>query len=534
MVLTKHFVLIVGGNFDFMNIKKVLVVLIGMVSVTGIAVLGLNMAQNGKFSKEGPSVGYLAQKRIAEKKSFSGPALLGKYGPYEDVVSFDISENKLIIGYIKDGEYWVEVAGKKFGPFDDPNAIDFDGPEEDANFVHYNTYATNEAWAFSARRSGKWYVNANGKEYGPFDLEVTLEIQNGNIGFAYLEGQNIFFNINGKVLGPYGPYAEKNVLDNMRYYSHISLAGEGKWMFAYRNHEQCFVNVSGQDLGPFKCGTKDRWSDWVGDSHFSENLEHWSFFYNKEGKLYLKTDRSEYGPYDLRESSMEGFSVAMKDDRMIFSYFKSGQAYFLVDGKEYGPYEEIGGVSLTKLGWLAEYKRSGSFWLSLNGKEYGPFVDWTSGNVGDYHFVFEACNSYNPICSGYAIVDGTQYGPYSKVRAMAESGDDWGFSFEKNDAWYVNLNGKEFGPYYPKDPICPLNDFGNEIEVMDLHSGGGNAVLGFPYQSQDKKWNINVSGNDFGSYDAVGCAPFKGNKNQIALQYKNNGGWFVEVLNFKK
>jgi len=519
-----------------MNIKKIIAILIGVVSVAGIITIGISMTRKqGSLSDNLPG-GFFAQDKKTEKIQTSDPKLLGKYGPYDDVVDFNISDNKLIVGYIKNGKYWVEVKGQKFGPFDDPNPIDFDGPEKDSNYVYYNVFATNDAWAFSARRDGKWYVNANGQEYGPFTLGVSLNVQGAGVGFSYLQGRDMFFNVNGKVFGPYGPYDEKTTLDERRNYAQMYIENN-KWAFAYRNKNQCFVNINGNDFGPLQCeaGVSEHWSDWTGEWSATEEFKHWAFFYRKNGKAFLKTDQTEYGPYEIEGDGLSNFSVEMKDDRIIFSYLLSNQWYFSVDGKKYGPYEKIDSVRFRGAGWLVEYVRAGKNWFMVNGKEYGPFSEMLVGNIGEKHFIFTACTDTNDKkCPNYAIVDGISYGPYDNVSAFNEAGDEWGFSFKKGGSWTANLNGKEYGPYFPKDLVCSLNSFGDEIEIREHYTSDSTGIVGYPYQASDKKWRINISGVEFGGYEAVGCDPFRANKNQVALNYKKDGGWFVEVLPFKK
>lgn len=80
------------------------------------------------------------------------------------------------------------------------------GPYSEA----YITYNESE-WGLSMNYNNKWYINTNGKAFGPYLEKPTVEFYGENIGFSYIKDNKYYVNLNGQIYGPYDDLTEFNL-----------------------------------------------------------------------------------------------------------------------------------------------------------------------------------------------------------------------------------------------------------------------------------------------------------------------------------
>ena len=74
----------------------------------------------------------------------------------------------------------------------------------------YITHNENE-WGLLMNYNNKWYVNINGKAFGPYLEKPTVEFYGENIGFSYIKDNKYYVNLNSQIYGPYDDLIEFNL-----------------------------------------------------------------------------------------------------------------------------------------------------------------------------------------------------------------------------------------------------------------------------------------------------------------------------------
>lgn len=90
-----------------------------------------------------------------------------------------------------DGSKIVFINEKEFGPYSQA----------------YITHSENE-WGLLMNYNNKWYVNINGKAFGPYLEKPTVEFYGENIGFSYIKDNKYYINLNNQIHGPYDDLTE--------------------------------------------------------------------------------------------------------------------------------------------------------------------------------------------------------------------------------------------------------------------------------------------------------------------------------------
>lgn len=100
-------------------------------------------------------------------------------------------KNTNISIYEEGGSKTVFINEKEFGPYSEA----------------YITYSESE-WGLLMNYNNKWYVNINGKAFGPYLEKPTVEFYGENIGFSYTKDNKYYVNLNGQIHGPYDDLTE--------------------------------------------------------------------------------------------------------------------------------------------------------------------------------------------------------------------------------------------------------------------------------------------------------------------------------------
>lgn len=103
-------------------------------------------------------------------------------------------KNTSISIYEEGGSKIVFINEKEFGPYGE---VDI-------------TYNESE-WGLSMNYNNKWYINTNGKAFGPYLEKPTVEFYGENIGFSYIKDNKYYVNLNGQIYGPYDDLTEFNL-----------------------------------------------------------------------------------------------------------------------------------------------------------------------------------------------------------------------------------------------------------------------------------------------------------------------------------
>jgi len=174
----------------------------------------------------------------------------------------------------------------------------------------------------------------------------------------------------------------------------------------------------------------------------------------------------------------------LDNDQVSFIFRRDGKWYTQIKGTEYGEYDEWTSIYTTKQG-ITYYnpKKAGLEYVVIDGKEYGPYVSVYELNVDDNgKFRYTAVTS-----SGVFInMNGNLTPTYPNIRNQSFAGDNYLYGFMKNNLWYVNINGKETGPY------DDLVQWQGKIEL------DGNYF--FTYIKNNQKFS-QINGKDYGPYE---------------------------------
>ncbi|MDD2519306.1 MAG: hypothetical protein PHG18_05420 [Bacilli bacterium] len=119
-----------------------------------------------------------------EDEVVEGPELVLK----EEV---KVKNNSISIYENKESSKIVFINEKEFGPYSQA----------------YITHNENE-WGLLMNYNNKWYVNINGKAFGPYLEKPTVEFYGENIGFSYIKDNKYYINLNNQIHGPYDDLTE--------------------------------------------------------------------------------------------------------------------------------------------------------------------------------------------------------------------------------------------------------------------------------------------------------------------------------------
>jgi hypothetical protein len=168
-------------------------------------------------------------------------SIKGKYGRYMPI-------------YKKDNEYYIEVLDNIYGPYDDIR----------------DNKRTTDTWAFGYEKNGKYFVLSESRE--PYDLGLSKEEAEGyDSGIFYSKEK----------------YSPAPCIDCMRYIGNDTIdLVEDDWLLNYKVGDKYRIYMNNSVVGEYdnvRIGGGDRWG----------------FFYELGKKIYVKTAKGDYGPFDV-------------------------------------------------------------------------------------------------------------------------------------------------------------------------------------------------------------------------------------------
>jgi hypothetical protein len=420
-------------------------------------------------------------------------------GPYpEDAYmyfyEYGEEEKKPVVRYGPDKENYIEIEGKKYGPYSSYMSLQFCKGKrvlynysynkpisiyvddvlkfKDINIDGYSPVLEDDLF-FSYIKDEKKYLQFNEQSFGPYDAITRRSIVNGKLRMWYKENGKQFYYIDGKVIGPYD--------EIMDHYS-------GKILndFVYKNEGKFYITIDGKVYGPY-----DTKPTAILDSE--GNFCYHSFM--KEGKEYFVFKGKQYGPFeDVLSLNNSLTDMISKEDKQpftmtknvdgTFSVFTYDKNYLSIKSKPDVFYSD----SLNKIAMSFSEKNTAGeneFYLLMDDVKYGPFAEITSlsyvqasyTTIYSYRFLIKTKE-------GKVIrmdEDGI-WGPFDKFQAGYDKKPN--DKFKLGDYWYINNDQKLIGPI-------------TNVSFMDQVKGStesGSITM------QGKNVSVDIWGNDLSQY----------------------------------
>ena len=289
------------------------------------------------------------------------------------------------------------------------------------------------------------------KEKGFNDVEVKIE--NGKYLLVY----------NYSKLGEAG-----KVLKSIHIFSFQNLKETGKVYFKkVKNQKQVFVELNGKKYGPFK-GNPEGINpiECMRNKPFyiSPDGSKFAFLYTNKEKFYIYTNLTNktHGPFDFINY------LELKNKYIIFRGSLNNKDFIGINDKitykkslEKTDYELSDYIlTLEPIKIAVLYKKDDKYYLGIDGEKnlkginsYGKIkkVLFVSSNGEKIGYISEGDDNKN-----YVVINNKIYGPYLRVERdsywVSEDGERFAFLFFLNDpelydVFYINLNGKELGPF---------------------------------------------------------------------------------------
>jgi len=278
------------------------------------------------------------------------------------------------------------------------------------------------------RAGGKVYVNLDGQEFGPFsEVYYSLAFSSDSRHAAFvvkLEGEErLAVVIDGRLVSHvkagYVPVS-------------LAVGNDGKrWALTLEplNARSRWLMLDGQLHGPY---------DWASVPEFSPDSRRCGWMFGKDGQGFVVLDGDTNGPYKgvgyLRFSA-DGRAYAYSARR------GPGAAYIVVDGQEYGPFAQCRSLALSRDGtsWAAVVKREDAFFVLTDRGESGPYED-------------------------VVLMTGLVFG--EKPQQLL-------FSFVRDSECYLNVQGREAGPFAGVEALGFLGKSGRAVAVVGRAEADG-------------------------------------------------------------
>jgi hypothetical protein len=191
--------------------------------------------------------------------------------------------------------------------------------------------------------------------------------------------------------------------------------------------------------------------------------------------------------------------------------------------------------------------RDSAFYWVLDGREYGPYLNrcWLEDARGQskWGFAGEKDDGW------YVQIDGREeMGPYQQASSPYYSGV-WQYACKNLDGWRMSIDGNEFGPYlevgrFVVDSQAAQWSFSartpdgwviqssagssgpfNQVKWLDYYAG---RRFGFVADAPDG-WHVNMDGKDYGPFTEVQGPRFSGDERTWAFRARDLEGWRAVV-----
>ena len=434
------------------------------------------------------------------------------------------------------GKAYVNIGGKRLGPYEFVNGKNF----EDISPV---VLSEGGKFAFMYSQKGKKYVNINGKILGPYPAVDTKSIKlspGGNYSFSYLASQNSrFVMLNAK---KYGPFAnERNmaadILDDGTYYYEYSDKDTNYFIningrthkieecerlsyntikyYSFLEKEKWFINSAGNILGPY---------DSLALLSVDPDKNMLSYKYKSANEWFISINGNVSGPYANIEIPLR--SLFYRGVYVYRFFAKKGQ-FLNINGKILGPYNYTKRVTvLDENNYAFAFETNNRWYINLNGEKaggsYGLIDDVTLNNSGTYAFAHR--DKSDVTISHLNINKKEKYTYKGYVDDVYLSPEGKTITLVNSDFWYVNVDDKQYGPFYEVSSLYALESgefcisakdrskkvftaiingllFGPFEKFTHLRIGEGGKY--FFVAKKDGKYYLNDSGNISGPFDEL-------------------------------
>jgi len=314
--------------------------------------------------------------------------------------------------------------------------------------------------------------------------------------------------------------------------------------FSFIKNNQTYINLADTIFGPYEDG-----------GVFIKNGEA-GYSYQLLGKWYEYFKGNISGPYigSSPNSQRNSYSIS-NNKKYVYIYVDQNHNddyYVNINGANFGPYYNNNEVAPTNTIPRVELYRNGHYcleyydngrnfseeegsYINFNGKIFGPYHDryFYHSYAEDGSFIFSYSKDW---MQDYINLNNTIIGPFQDARdVIITDKNNFAYCFARDDnetpeidMYYVNINNKEFGPY-----------FGSNGEIKLLENG----MFAFVFEqksnmiSQGKeiyKNYININGSIFGPYDDVNDYEIF-DKGEYFFKYVKDNTVFVNINgNIKK
>ncbi|MDR1259272.1 MAG: hypothetical protein LBK65_08365 [Tannerellaceae bacterium] len=246
------------------------------------------------------------------------------FGPYNRVYDIVVTDNgRFALYYTKDAKDYVTIDGKILGPYKDVDDV---------------AVTDNGRFAFGYKEEDDiCYANIDGKIFGPYkDVDDVAVTDNGRFAFDYREEDDRYYaNIDGKIFGPYKDVGNVTVADN------------GRFAFGYKEEDdRCYANIDGKILGPYKDvddvaiadNGRFAFSGWGDDDHYYYSvdgnkvsvMDYYAAVAEIKGERPQKHFINDYDPTE----------IISPDGKHIF-YSNPEYSYVVIDGDKTGKHPAI-------------------------------------------------------------------------------------------------------------------------------------------------------------------------------------------------
>ncbi len=341
------------------------------------------------------------------------------HGPYDfdnvkQEVSLSISNHRWGVVFENLGKYYVVINSENKGIFNN-RVFDFK--------------VTDKFYGFKYSKDGKWHVRINDDDYGPFDDNVKLFISNNYWGIKYYDNtsQHDKAIVNGKYY------------DN--YVSQVSISDSFFGIvYSVKNQKtdmNSFIMLNDKKYGPYPFS-------WT---HLNINNDAWLINYKREvNESVVLFNGKEYS-LDLGDTYLENCNI-YSSDRWGCKYPGEDNSWYVVmyengNKKQYGPYGKFADPRertefiVTKNGFMLNLGNQ----LIINNDEIKSKIiksDISYIQASEQHSGY----FYKKGKESYINVDGKNYGPYEYVNNFLLIGDGWGFNYLKNGKAMILINGE--------------------------------------------------------------------------------------------
>ncbi|MBU1167385.1 hypothetical protein KKC60_03180, partial [Patescibacteria group bacterium] len=291
--------------------------------------------------------------RDSEKPSKKEPA--DKMGPYEKIeYGMGIDKENFWYQPSSFGEEFLNVNGNEYETGTHLRLVDRDIAVEGDNVVF--SYYTD---------SGNYYINLNGKKIGPFDSEHALskeivDASEQHVGFSFIHKDRVGFVVDEKLYGPFHGVCINTTSSTeikpeynctgMDYYTTAFQIEGNNWGFYYpENAEEFNRRVREEKLDTPSTSIQDWYVVLNGEKYgpFASRPE----LFVTEEKTAFVGDGSLWVDGEKKSDFGSSYDLGLVKDGLVTSIYEDSETnkkkYVRINDKSYGPFDAVESLSFT-------------------------------------------------------------------------------------------------------------------------------------------------------------------------------------------